>query len=692
MLPVHLYKWIMFFNRDLSWLNFNYRVLQEAGDDSIPLYERLKFLAIFSSNLDEFFRVRYPVIIALTKLNPTTSLKATGMYASENAEQVQLKISEQLVQFGSILQADVIPALKKNGIIFYYNIPIRTEHIREIREICLSQVLSFIQPIMLEAANRADFLPENNQLYLVVTLKDNRKDIKRHTVIKIPSEKLKRFYVLSPIDGMEYVIFIDDILRENLAMLFPGLVIESVFSVKFNRDAEIDLDGEYSDNILQKIEKQLKKREIGATSRFLYETGMPVNLRLFLASIFDVELEDMFEGGKYHNLSDLAKFPSFKKELHYEKWKPIPYPLKDDGLNIFNSIGENDILLHLPYHSYSPVLSFFNQAAIDADVTHIYVTLYRVAAESHIVNALISAARNGKKVIAFIELKARFDEANNIKWSRVMKKAGIRLFYSSPKIKVHSKIALVKKKLGKESLAYSILSTGNFNETTAQFYTDHVLMTSDTKIVRELMLLFEFLQKKNPVINTAKIKFKELLVSQFNMVDEFEHLINQEIKKAKSGMPSLIRIKVNNLEEPYMISLLYKAGMAGVKIRLIIRSVCCIIPGQPGTSENITVRRIVDRYLEHTRIFIFGIDDDTKVIMGSADLMTRNLLHRIEVCVPLKEEGCKKQLTTYFELQWADNTKAVDLLPDHYTVKTINHNGHAINAQESIYQYLQSAL
>lgn len=682
----------MFFNRDLSWLGFNYRVLQEAEDKRIPLYERLKFLAIFSSNLDEFFRVRYPVIIALTKLNPSASLKAIGMYGREVAEQVQHQIGEQLEQFGKILQKEIIPDLNKECIFFYYNVPIKPEHLREVREICLSQVFSFIQPIMLDVTKRTDFLPENNQLYLVVTLNDSTSGVKRHTILNIPSKKLKRFYILSRQNGMDYIIFIDDILRENLPMLFPGLEIESVYSVKFNRDAELDLDGEYNDDILYKIEKKLKKRDKGPASRFLYERGMPGNLRLFIASLFDVELEDMFEGGRYHNLSDLAHFPDLRKNLYFEKWIPASFPPMDEGMNIFNTIYKKDILLHLPYHSYSPVLSFFNQAAIDTDVTHIYITLYRVAAESHIVNALISAARNGKKVIAFIELKARFDEANNIEWSRMMKKAGVKLFYSSPKIKVHSKIALIKKKHGKDSLAYALLSTGNFNETTAQFYTDHVLMTCNLKIIRELMLLFEFLQDKDPEITHTKIKFKELLVSQFNMVNQFEGLINEEIRRARSGSSGLIRIKVNNLEEPYMISLLYKASMAGVKIELIIRSVCCIIPSQFGTSENITVRRLVDRYLEHTRIFIFGEDEDAVVIMGSADLMTRNLLHRIEVCVPVKDADCRKQLITYFKLQWSDNTKAVELLPDHTMVLAGNQEDKAVNAQETIYHYLQNSL
>lgn len=327
--------------------------------------------------------------------------------------------------------------------------------------------------------------------------------------------------------------------------------------------------------------------------------------------------------------------------------------------DIFNVLDKQDVLLHIPYNSYNPVLSFFNQAAVDTEVTDIYITLYRVAAESHIVNALISAAKNGKNVTAFIELKARFDEANNIKWSKVMKQAGVKIIYSIPDIKVHSKIALVKKRKGNDIPTYAILCTGNFNEITAQFYTDHVLMTTDPSIVSELFQLFKFLQKKDKILQDARLKFNNLLVSQFNLNDRLEGLIKTEMRKAQNGEEAMIRIKVNNLEEQNFINLLYKASQAGVKINLIIRSVCCLMPGLKGLSESITIKRLVDRYLEHTRLLIFGAGDSAEVIIGSADLMNRNLYHRIEVCVPIKNGNLKKELIDYFEMQWKDNDKAV---------------------------------
>jgi polyphosphate kinase len=379
--------------------------------------------------------------------------------------------------------------------------------------------------------------------------------------------------------------------------------------------------------------------------------------------------------------------------LHAEKLPPLTAAPVTDSSNIFMAMAKQDILLHLPYQSFNPVLSFFNQAAIDTDVTDIYITLYRLASESYIVNALINAAKNGKNVVVFIELKARFDEANNIKWSRIMKEAGITLIYSMPQIKVHSKIALVKKKVDNDALSYVILSTGNFNEVTAQFYTDHVLMTCNEKFVSELVLLFGFLEKGHNEIGDTKIKFHELLVSQFNLAEELEKRINKEIKNAKNGMPARIRIKVNNLEEPAIINLLYKASKAGVTVELIVRSVCCIVSGITGMSENITVRRIVDRFLEHTRLFIFGAGDDAVVYMGSADLMTRNLHHRIEVCAPIKDPRCKKELLDYFDMQWSDNSKAVQQLPDQQYLAVNGSNGHKkVNAQASIYQYLKQQI
>ncbi len=673
----------MFYNRDLTWLSFNYRVLQEASCTEVPLYERLKFLAIFSSNLDEFFRVRYPAVIAFSKLDKKTIRKADLHKKEAVAEQVQQTIHAQLNQFGSILLGHIIPALTAHQVCFYYNKPLLPQHYEEVKEIFLSKALSFIQPVILGAGTEYTFMPENNQLYLVVTIKDKHKDIINNVILNIPTQKLPRFYTLSSVDGVQQVVFLDDIIRQNLDLLFAGQEIISAYSIKFNRDAGIKLGDDYSGKLLDKIEKQLSKRAEGAPSRFLYEKGMPQNLQLFMASMFDVSVSDMFEGSRYHNLSDLMGFPSFDKSLQYKKQPPVLCPPVGD---IFMEISKRDILLHLPYHSYTPVLTFFNQAAIDADVTEIFISLYRVATESHIVNALISAAKNGKKVTAIIELKARFDESNNIKWSREMKKAGVKLIYSESYIKVHSKIALVKKSNAGVESAYAIIATGNFNESTASFYTDHLLMTASQPVCKELGRLFAFLSSKKATVNKKGEHYNELFVSKFNLVQDFEKLIDREIEKAKAGEPALIRIKVNNLEEEYFIRLLYKAAEAGVTINLLIRSICCLVPTHvPG--GYITVKRIVDKYLEHSRIFIFGSGKDATVAMGSSDLMTRNLRRRIEVCLDVKQESCKQQLTDYFDMQWSDNTKATIMLGE--LEHSMPANGTGLNAQQLIYEYVQ---
>jgi len=676
----------MLYNRDLSWLGFNFRVLQEAADERVPLFERLKFFAIFSANLDEFFRVRYPAIVAFSKLNRKTQLQVKTAVEENLPEKVQNEVNRQLQVYSAILNDQLLPALQQQQIHLYYNQPLKDVHLQEIRELFLSQVLTFIQPLFLNADLSTHFIPENNYLYLIITLRSEGDPLLKHAVVNIPSQKLQRFFELSPQDGIDHVVFIDDVVRENIQCLFPGFEIMGVYSIKFNRNAELRLDEEYDQDVLNKIEKQLQKREYGPPSRFLYEAGMPRNVQLFLASAFNIRHEEMFEGGRYHNLSDFSKLPTFGKKLFYPELKPLSFSAPMNCGDIFEILNQKDILLHLPYDSYNTVLSFFNQAAVDSSVTDIYITIYRVAAESHILNALISAAKNGKKVTVFVELKARFDEENNIKWSRKLKEAGVQIVYSPPDIKVHSKIGLVKRKIGEQTICYCILSTGNFHEVTARFYTDHVMLTTDPVITAELFRLYRFLTKRK----REKVHFDTLLVSQFNMKERFERLIEGEIEKVKKGKEGLVRIKVNNLEEPSMIQLLYKASKAGVQVQLLVRSVCCLVPGVEGLSEHITIRRIIDRYLEHSRIFIFGCDDSCELVIGSADWMNRNLHSRIEVCVPVKDAVCRQELLDYFRFQWQDTDKAVVLNSTLDNIKTSPVNGAALNAQSSIYHYLKN--
>jgi polyphosphate kinase len=676
----------MYYNRDLSWLEYNHRILREAACDRVPLYERIKFLSIFSSNFDEFFSIRYPVILAISNFKVKTQRKIEYELPDHFLEDIQKEVERQFAEFGGILTKQIIPALAANGITLYYNERLRDMHVAEVHEIFLTKVLSFLQPIFLDSDIQRRFKPEANRLYLVIRLRKHAEDIIHHAVIKIPSDHLPRFYTLSAFDGQQFVIFIDDIIRENCQHIFPGFDIDGIFSIKFNRNQDLDYSEDYRGNILKLIKKQLAKRALGIPSRFLHESTMPRNVQLYVASVFGVDQEEIFSGGRYHNLSDLSSLPSFGKQLVYDDMKPLSNLDISKQDDIFQEVDKRDILMHFPYHSYNPIFSFFNQAAIDPGVTEIYITLYRVAADSLIANALISAAKNGKKVTVFIELKARFDEANNIEWGRRMKKAGVKLIYSIPGIKVHTKIALVVRENRKGGNNYAVISTGNFNEFTAKFYADHTLLTVDEVVNSELQLLFLFLEKRKKPPGNNVLLFDKLLVSQFNMTERFGHLIKNEIDNVKKTGSGLIRIKLNNLEEPGMIDMLYNASKQGVTILLIVRSICCLIPGVIGLSEQIQVKRIVDRYLEHTRIFIFGTNDNAKVIIGSSDWMTRNLYHRIEVCTPVDDAVCRKELLDYFDLQWndSDNTACADATDDNDTAAKVG------NAQLAIYNYLRN--
>ena len=682
-------KQYTFINRDLSWLSFNYRVLLEAADESVPLYSRIQFLSIFSSNLDEFFRVRMPSIYAFTSINAKkTSLR--DEYPENLVQNVIDYVQMQLEDFGRILTKLILPSLEENNIHLYYGDPIRPEHKETIIDYFLSRVLSFLQPVILKKENKGTIFLENNYLYFIADIEDtDTPGVHEYALLNIPSDQLPRFSELPKIEDKHYLLFLDDVIRENLADVFPGYKIHGAYSVKLTRDAELNIEDEFTGDIADKIEKQLAKRDVGSATRFLFDNAMPGEIRKFLKQFFEIRKEEMVEGGRYHNLKDMGGLPNpTGKRLAYDLFPSIPHPGFNTNRSIFKTIVEEERLLHLPYHSYNYILRFFNEAAIDPQVKEVYVTLYRVAANSHIVNALISAAKNGKKVTVFVELKARFDEANNLRWSKKMKAAGVKIINSIPGLKVHAKIALVKRFEEGNMNHYSLLATGNFNETTGRFYTDHVFFTSKREFSDELQQLFLYLQSGLQPGEVGKLKLKHLLVSQFNMIKRFSSLIDREIENAKSGLPAHIIIKVNNLQEREMIEKLYEASRAGVKIELIVRSICCLAPGIEKQSENITIRRIVDRYLEHTRIFIFHNNGEPEFYMGSADWMSRNLHSRIEVIFPIYDEKLKKEISDIIQLQLSDTKKAVFFRADLSNEKILS-AGESFASQEAIYNYVK---
>ena len=683
-------KEFTFINRDLSWLSFNHRVLLEAADESVPLYSRIQFLSIFSSNLDEFFRVRMPSIYAFTSINAKkTSLREE--YPENLSQTVIEYLQSQLQDFGKIFTGQILPSLEENNIHLYYGDNIRPEHTETIIEFFLSKVLSFLQPVILKKENQGTIFLENNYLYFIADIEDaDNPGIHQYALLNIPSDQLPRFSVLPKIEDKHYLLFLDDVVRENLAEVFPGYKIHGAYAVKLTRDAELNIEDEFTGDIADKIEKQLGKRDIGLATRFLFDGKMPAEIRDFLIQYFDIREEEMVEGGRYHNLKDMGTLPNpTNKRLTYDPWPSIPHPDFNTSNSIFKTITEGERLLHLPYHSYNYILRFFNEAAIDPQVIEIYVTLYRVAANSHIVNALISAAKNGKKVTVFVELKARFDEANNLKWSKKMKSAGVRIINSIPGLKVHAKIALVKRFEEGNMNHYSLLATGNFNETTGKFYTDHVFFTLKREFSDELQQLFLYLQSRLQPDEVEKLRLKHLLVSQFNMVKRFSKMIDREIENAKAGLRAHIIIKVNNLQERGMIEKLYEASNAGVKIELIVRSICCVAPGIVGQSENITIRRIVDRYLEHARVFMFYNNGDPEFYMGSADWMSRNLYSRIEVIFPIYDGKLKEEINDILRLQLSDTRKAVLFRADLTNEKIASVGDQPIAAQEAIYKYVK---
>jgi polyphosphate kinase len=670
-----------FFSRDISWLSFNERVLMEAGREQVPLGERIKFLSIYSSNLDEFYRVRMPALIALQKINKEKPGKEP-VYTSA-LEEAKAIIHRQQELFGKTIAA-ILPELEKRQIKLVYKDAIPAEILPALSEYLFTQVLAFLQPVYLPDI-MPGFFPGNNKLYQAAVLEYANGET-QYVVVNIPSDKLPRFKAYMA-NGITYLVFLEDIIKHHLPYLFRQARVTGVYNFKITRDAEINLEDDFEEDMAEKIEKQILKRDLGFATRFLYQPGMPSACLASIVETFGLQKANIIAGGNYHNLKDLNSLPLGGKVAEYEAWPAMVHPAAGATRSLFETVAEKDIIIHAPYQSYSTVLRFFNEAAIDPAVKEIFVTLYRVADDSKIVQALMSAARNGKQVTVLVELKARFDEANNIRWARQMKAAGVKIVYSETALKVHAKIALVKRK-DKIGMYYvGLLATGNLNESTARFYTDHILLTADFAMLREMEELFLFLSQRKKG-GSASIPFHHLLVAQFNLQKGFMGKIDEEIRQAKAGKPSGITIKLNNLEEKKMIAKLYEASQAGVPVRLLVRGICCLMPGIPGMSDNITVKRIIDRYLEHGRVFIFHNGGKEEVYLGSADWMDRNIYRRIEVCFPVYDADIRQQLKDIIHLQWQDNVQAVQLNA-HLQNQPVENDGAKVRSQEAIYRYLQ---
>lgn len=658
-----------YIHRDISWLSFNYRVLQEAKNPAVPLFERIKFLAIYSSNLDEFFRVRVASHRRLMKADKKMK-KELDFSPKTIVKEIQRIVNKQQVEVSKIFEEQLVPELRKHNIYTLRRLELNEEQKRDVEEYFKNYLLPYVQPVLIVKGKIRLFL-NNAALYLAVWMhpkgETNPKD--EYAIVKIPSDHLPRFHHLPPsAPGRHDMIILDDIVRYNIEKMFPGYYIKDTFSIKLTRDAEMILEEEFSLDITHKIRESLDKRHVGSPSRFVYDREMPRAMLNFLVEVINEEREDedaddykldkysLLKEGRYHNNFDFFKFPDFGM-THFKNspLAPLPYRPLEEAEDFFEAILEKDHLIYSPYHSYQSIIRFFEIAAEDPKVTHIKVTHYRVARNSRIMQTLMRAAKAGKQVSVIVEVKARFDEEANLNWGERLEKEGVAVHYiNDPVIKVHAKLALIRRAEGAQARLYAYLATGNFNEDTARVYTDFGLFTVDPRLTSEVARMFSFLESgKKPVQ-----PFEHLLVGQFNLRSELERLIQFEILEAKAKREARIILKMNSMQDLSLIKKLYEASQAGVKIQLIIRGICCLAPGVKGLSENIKAISIVDRYLEHARVFLFHHGGKDLTYLSSADWMVRNLNYRIETAFPVYDENLKADIKDFLQIQLHDNVKA----------------------------------
>ena len=647
---------IPYIHRDISWLAFNYRVLQEAKDPNVPLFERLKFLAIYSSNLDEFFRVRVANHRSLLRTGKKTR-GSVDFEPSDILNKILKIVNAQQEEFSKIFEKQIVPSLKKIGINILRRKMLNSDQKEFIENYFKDNMLPFVQPVLLVDDKIKPFL-NTGSLYLAMHLQDknDKSETPQYAVVKVPSEHLPRFIELTPeVEGQHDIIVLDDIVRHNVRILFPGYDILDSYSIKLTRDAELYIDDEYSGDLISKIKKSLNKRNVGIASRMVYDRLVPKEMLDYLSQVFELSQYDKLPEGRYHNNADFFKFPKFNMELHCDSPQPpLSIPQLEQADSIFEKIKNKDYIVHMPYQSYNSVVKFFEDAALDPTVTHIKIIQYRVARKSKIMDALRLAVRNGKQVTAFVEIKARFDEEANLIWGEKLEKAGVNVHYSMPGLKVHSKMAIVRRLEGNKAMLYTYLSTGNFHEDTAKIYSDIGIFTANTKLTSEAARVFNYLETK---VRPTK-PFKYFGVGQFNLKPMLIDLIKNEISNAEQGKPAKIILKMNSIHDEEMIQYLYQASQKGVEVKMIIRGICSLVPGVKNISENIEVISIVDRYLEHARIFMFHNNGDDKIYLSSADWMVRNLHRRIETMFPILDKKLQGVIKDLLNIQMMDNVKA----------------------------------
>jgi len=688
-----------YIDREKSWLTFNARVLQEAADENVPLLDRLRFLGIFSNNLDEFFRVRYAAIRRMSLENIDTK----PILGDISADQLLKDITEIVIEHQSeslrILN-DIEKKLEKEGIYIINEKEINKEQETFIKDFFIQKVSPELVTIMLNDLVEFPLIKDTSG-YLAVKLvmKKNKSGIIsqllnereiRYAIVEIP-KTINRFVVLPSNSEKQYIILLDDVIRYSIDSIFNIFDYESIDAhmIKITRDAQLEFDSDLSKSFIEKISYSVKERRVGEPVRFVYDQAIDSDTLEFFLNRMKIDSSDsIIPGGRYHNRRDYMDFPNLGRyDLLYKQNIPLPIQgLTLDG-SMLESIKEKDYLLHAPYQSFSYVIRFLREAALDPKVQSIKITLYRLSKNSQIVSSLINAAKNGKKVTVQIELQARFDEASNISYAEQMQEEGINLIFGVKGLKVHSKICVVERVENEEMTRYGFISTGNFSESSAKIYTDVTLFTSDSKILKDISKVFEFFE-----VNYRVHRYKHLIVSPHYTRSRFVKLIDREIKNALEGKPAYINLKMNSLSDYKMIDKLYDASLAGVKIRLIIRGICCLVPGVKKLSENIEAISIVDNYLEHSRVFIFGNNDDPEVYISSADFMTRNIDARVEVTCPIYDKDIKQDLIDTFEIGWKANVKArlhSDKFENQYRKRG---DEKPFRAQQEMYKHYQNKL
>lgn len=637
-----------YIDRDVSWMYFNRRILLEAKRSDVPLLERLAFMGIYSNNLDEFFRVRMATIsrIAETSDRAITEQRQRARDLYKHLSDIDSEYSKEY----AATMHELIGLLADEGIVFVNETQLTEEQQHFVRCLFRKKVSGFVSPVWLD---RVDELARENDdhIHLAISLKDasGKED---YALIRLPSDKVGRFIVLPEHDGKKYVMYLDDLIRFALPMIFTGMGFETfeAYSFKFTKDAEMEIDNDLRMGTLQKVSQAVKSRRKGATLRVIYDARMPRPLlKAIMRKLKLTKLDTVMPSGRYHNHKDLMSFPDMgRPDLKYERWLPaIPSELKGRE-SLLGLIAAKDRFVQVPYQSFDYVVRLLQEAAVSKNVKSIKITLYRVARDSKIIEALICAARNGKKVTAVVELLARFDESSNISWSKKMQEAGINVIFGVDGLKVHSKIIHIGMKKRRN---IALIGTGNFHEGNAKVYTDYFMMTANPEITRDVDAVFDFIKKPyHPV------RFRHLLVSPNEMRCRFTELIDEEIHAARHGHEAWIRIKINHITDEEMVKKLYEASRAGVDIRICVRGNCSLVTGEKGYSENIKADGIIDRYLEHSRLFVFCARGKHKTFLGSADWMPRNLDHRIEVITPVLDRDIKADVLNTIETGLRDNT------------------------------------